>query len=206
MHACMCLTCCLPDFGRPLVESSCHGSTAPQGFITRWGGFYLQPLCLHTPTVTTEMNHLAILGNCIAIVYPSCPQPVQILFTCLQSGLGLLHMLRKWHHFDIISPIICRQTCAGRRPFFFLFISFCCTCHSNSCIYSNRQLPLHTSPIFFFPCPSLSFFSLLNAGQVSLNYSSVRNEKSSWILNILSEVAANCASLCAFFSLFFFCC
>lgn len=86
---------------------------------------------------------------------------------------------------------------------FSFFFSFCCTCHSNSCIYSNRQLPLHTSPIFFFPCLSLSFFSLLNAGQVSLNYSSVRNEKSSWILNILSEVAANCASFCAFLHFFF---
>lgn len=162
----------------------------------RWGCVFICSHFVLIPTVSTdEMNHWAILGNCIAIVYPSCPQPVKILFTCLQSGGGLLHMLRKWHHFDIISPIICRQTCAGRRAFYpFLFLRL-----------SQQQLHLlkQTTTSAHLPNPSFSSPPLLNTGQVTLNYSSARNEKSSWILNILSEVAANCVSLCGFLHFFY---
>ena len=122
-------------------------------------------------------------------VYSTCI-PILQLF-CLQSSTDVcaLHTLQEWQGFDIISPIVCCQFCCilflsllqlGKRPVL-------CLLNSNSCIHLNRQLPLHTSPApLFLPSSSLTQWW---AGHPELFISA--KWKSSWILNILSEVVAN---------------
>lgn len=147
----------------------------------------------------------------LSCLFVLCPPLSVFLFTCQHQLVSFVHPRKKWLPFHPIFPIIRRQSCCRLHlsPWQPRWRWVLCSLNSNSCIHLNRLLPLHTSSsfssFFFFFCacdlrppppPSLS------SGQVTLNYSSVWNEKAHgyWI-SFLKWWPTQCVCVCVFFLL-----